>query len=119
MSLHRPTTIIAAILILAFSAPPSLFSQTAPKPSPPKQPAPRQTHTKRPQRADALAAAINDLLKLDPLPPGSPDSGSPHASERNERPPGDDAPIRELIKYWLENRPAAMSGARKPSERVR
>ena len=56
-SLHPPA-IIAAFLIIAFSAPPPLFSQTAPKPSPPKQPAPRQTHPKRPQRADALAAAI-------------------------------------------------------------
>jgi hypothetical protein len=55
--LHSPA-IIDAFLIIAFSAPPSLFSQTAPKPSPPKQPAPRQTHPKRPQRADALAAAI-------------------------------------------------------------
>jgi hypothetical protein len=117
--LFRPTAIIAAFLIIAFSAPPALFSQTAPKPSPPKQPAPSKRQTKRPQRADALAPAINELLKLDPLLPGSPDSDSPETSERNVKPPGDDAPIRELIKYWLENRLAAMSEAQKPSERVR
>src|SRR6266542_3591051 len=119
MRLPRPTALIAAFLIISFSSPPSLFSQTAPKPSRPKQPAPRQSHPKRPQRAGALAAAINELLKLDPLLPKSPDSDSPDTSERKEKPPGDDAPIRELIKYWLENRYAAMSGAQKPSERVR
>src|SRR5262245_42821518 len=119
MRLLRPTAIIAAFLIIAFSAPPALFSQMAPKPSPPKRPAPRQSHPKRPQRADALAPAINELLKLDPLLPGPPDSDSPDTSERNEKPPGDDAPIRELIKYWLENRSDAMSGAQKLSEIVR
>src|SRR5262245_43066995 len=119
MRLLRPTTIIAAFLIIAFSAPPSLLSQPAPRPSRPKQPAPPKRHTRRPQRGDALAAAINELLKLDPLPPGSQDSDSPDTSERNEKPLGDDAPIRELIKYWFEKRSATMSGARKPSERVR
>src|SRR5215468_1350375 len=117
-SLHPPA-IIAAFLIIALSAPPALFSQPAPKPSQPKQPAPPKRQTRRPQRADALAPAINQLLKLDPLPTGSPDSDSPHASERYEKPPGDDAPIRELIKYWLENRYAATSGTQKPSEIVR
>src|SRR5215510_8665111 len=108
MRLLRPTAIIAAFLIIAFSAPPSLISQTAPKLSRPKQPAPSKLQTRRPQRADALAPAINELLKLDPRPPKSPDSDSPDTSELKEKPPGDDAPIRELIKYWLENRYAAM-----------
>src|SRR5215831_15587887 len=119
MRLIRPTAITTAFLIIAFSAPPALFSQTAPKPSRPKQPAPRQSHPKRPQRADTLAAAINELLKLDPLLRESPDGDSPDASERKEKPPGDDAPVRELIKYWLENRYFAMSGTQRPSERVR
>jgi len=119
MRLIRPTAITTAFLIIAFSAPPALFSQTAPKPSRPKQPAPRQSHPKRPQRADTLAAAINELLKLDPLLRESPDGDSPDASERKEKPPGDDAPVRELIKYWLENRYSAMSGTQRPSERVR
>jgi HEAT repeats len=119
MRLLRPTAIIAAFLIIAFSAPPSLFSQTAQKPSQPKQPAPPKRQTRRPQRDDALAAAINELLKLGPLPRESPDSDSPDTSERNEKPPGDDAPMKELIEYWLKNRFAAMSGAQMPSERVR
>ena len=73
MRLLRPMAIIAAFLIIAFSSPPSLLSQTAPKPYHPKRPAPRQSHLKRPPRADALAAVISDLLRLDPLAPGSPD----------------------------------------------
>src|SRR5262245_1285419 len=119
MRLLRPTAIVAAFLIIAFSSPPSLFSQTAPKPPAPKRPAPPKRQPRRPQRADALAAAINELLKLDPLLRESQDSNSPDASERNEKPPGDESPIRELIKYWSENPLAAMSEAQKPSERVR
>jgi hypothetical protein len=119
MRLLRPTAVIVALLIIAITIPPSLLSQPAPKPSRSKQPAPPKRQPRRPQRADALAAAINELLKLDPLLRESPDSDSPDTSERKEKPPGDDAPIRELIEYWVENRFAAMSGAQKPSERVR
>jgi len=115
----RPPAVIAALLFIAISIPPSLLSQTAPKSTRQKRPAPPKRQTRRPQRGDALAAAINELLKLDPLPPGSQDSDSPDTSERNEQPPGDDAPIRELIKYLLKNRFAAMSGAQKPSGRIR
>jgi HEAT repeat protein len=119
MRLSRPTAIIAAFLIIAFSVPPSLLSQTAQKPSRPKQPAPPKRQTRRPLRADALAAAINKLLKLDPPLRESLDSNSPDASERKEKPPGDDAPIKELIEYGLKNRFAAMSEAQKPYEKVR
>jgi HEAT repeat protein len=119
MCFLRPTAIIAALLIIAVSIPQSLFSQSAPKPSQPKQSAPPKRQTKRPQRADALAASINELLQLDPLLDKSPDSDFPNTSESKEKPPGDDAPIRELIGYWLANRYAAMSGEQKPSERVR
>jgi hypothetical protein len=119
MRLLRPTTIIAAFLIITFSAPPALLSQTAPKPSQSKQPAPPKRQLRRPKRDDALAAAINELLKLGPVPRESPDSDSPDTSERNEKTPGDDAPMKELIEYWFENRFAAMSGSQKPSERVR
>src|SRR5262245_4596612 len=115
----RPPALIAAILIIAISIQPSLLSQPAPKPSRPKRPAPPKRQTRRPQRADAPSAAINESLKLDPLPPGSQDSDSPDTSARNEKPPGDDAPIRQLIKYWLEDRYSAISGAQKPSESVR
>src|SRR5215510_10530046 len=120
MRLLRPTTIIAAYLIIAFSAPPSLLSQTAPKPSQPKQPAPPKLKTRRPQRADALAPAIKELLKLDPLAPQSPDekdSGNADASsEEKTKPPDDDAPIKELIAYWSRNHGA---NPPKPSDKVR
>src|SRR5262245_32817593 len=107
MRLLRPTTIIAAFLIIAFSYPPSLFSQTAPKPSQPKQPAPPKRRTRRPQRADDLAPAVNELLKLDPPAPKSPDekvSGNADvSSEAEAKPPDDDAPIKELIAYWNQS----------------
>ena len=54
MSLLRPTTIIAAILIIAFSAPRSLLSQTAPKPSRPNQPAPQLRRLGRSNGRQAL-----------------------------------------------------------------
>src|SRR5262245_2134451 len=120
MRLLRPTTIIAAFLIIAFSAPPSLLSQPAPRPSRPKQPAPPKRHTRRPQRADALAPAVNELLKLDPLAPKShseKNSENPNASpEEESQPPADDAPIKEFIAYWRKDHGA---NAQKPSDKVR
>jgi len=47
----RPPAIIAAFLIIAFSITPSLFSQPAPKPSQPKQPAPRAEKSDAARRA--------------------------------------------------------------------
>src|SRR5262245_50456142 len=98
----RLTAIIAAFLIITVSIPQSLFSQTASKPSHPKQPAPLQLPHKQPRRADALTPAINELLDLDPLAPESPDekSSEESASEDEYKPPADDAPIKELIAYW-------------------
>jgi len=116
----RPTAIIAAFLIITVSIPQSLFSQTAPKPSQSKQPAPRQRQHKQPQRADALAPAINELLDLDPLAPESPDekASEESASEDEDKPPADDAPIKELIAYWAG--PDAVGvNTPKPSIKVR
>ncbi|HEY6400387.1 MAG TPA: HEAT repeat domain-containing protein, partial [Blastocatellia bacterium] len=107
MRILRPTTIIAAFLIVAISIPPPLFSQTAPK-----QP-------KRSQRSDALAPAINELLKLDPLAPESADGkdseNADAQSKEESKPPADDAPISELLDYWQTH--AATSP--KPSDKVR
>jgi len=120
MRLLRPTTIIAAFLIIAFSASPSLLSQPAPKPSRPKQPAPPKRQTRRPQRADALGPAVNELLKLDPPAPksiGEKNSENPNASSKDEaKPPADDAPIKELIAYWNQDHGA---NDPKPSDKVR
>lgn len=122
MRFLRPTAIIAAFLIIAVSIPPSRFSQPAPKPSRPKQPSPRQRQHMRPQRADALAPAINELLKLDPLAPESADekdSGNVDASsEKESKPPADDAPITELVAYWSKHSDANPQAA-KPSDKVR
>jgi hypothetical protein len=120
MRLLRPTAIIVAFLFIAFSAPPSLLSQPAPKPSQPIQPAPPKRQTRRPRRADALAPAINELLKLNPLAPKSlseKNSGTATASSEEEtKPPADDAPIKELIVYWRRNHGA---NSEKPSDKVR
>jgi HEAT repeat protein len=120
MRLPRPAAIIAALLTIAVSTPPALFSQTAPKPSQPKQPAPTRRQPKRQQRADALAPAVNKLLKLDPRAPESPDekdSGSADASSGEEtKPPADGAPIKELTAFWSQGHGA---NAPKPSDKVR
>src|SRR5262245_23122131 len=120
MGLLRPTAIIAAFLIIAFSSPPSLLSQTAPKPSQPKQPAPPKRQTRRPQRADALAPAVNELLKFVPLAPQSLSEKNSEtasaSSEEETKPPADDAPIKKLIAYWSRNHGANLP---KPSDKVR
>ena len=83
----RPPAIIAAFLIIAFSASPSLLSQASPKPSQPKQPTPPKRQTRRPQRADALAPAINELLKLDlPAPQSSDEKDSGNAEASSDLP---------------------------------
>src|SRR5262245_20800583 len=120
MRLPRPTAITAAFLIISFSAQPALFSQTAPKPSQSNHPAPPKRQPERPQRADALAPAINELLKLDPPAPksiGEKNSENHNASSNEEaKPPADDAPIKELIAYWDRSHGA---NAPKPSDKVR
>jgi hypothetical protein len=106
----RPTKIIAAFLIIAVSIPPAMFSQSAP----------RRRQTKRSLRADALAPAINELLKLDPLAPESADEkdseNADTQSKEEGNPAADDAPIKELIDYWRQDRAA---NAPKPSDKVR
>jgi len=106
MYLLHPPAIVVAFLIVAVSIPQPLFSQTAPKPSKPKLPAPRQRQPERPQRADALASVIKELLKAHPPAPKSPDEKAPdgNAPEGEEKPPADDAPIKELVAYWPSHR---------------
>jgi HEAT repeat protein len=120
MRLLRPAAIIAALLIIAVSIPQSLFSQQATKQSQPKPPAPRQRQPRRPQRADALAPEIKKLLEVAPLAPESPDkkASKRKASEDDDKPPADDAPIKELVAYWA-NRQRAGANASKPSDKVR
>jgi HEAT repeats len=123
MNSLRLPAIIVAFLLIAVSIPPSLFSQPALRPSRPKHPASRQRQPKRPHRADDLAPAINDLLKLNPLDPESPDekySGNENASSEEEiKPPADDAPIKDLIAYWADRNDPAGPNAPQPSDKVR
>src|SRR5262245_55445381 len=104
----RTTSIIAAFLIVAVSTPQSLYSQKASEPSPVNPARLRQRQSKRPPRAEALAVAINELLKLDPQPTASPHDNSSDISQDEEKPPADDAPIRNLIEYWFARRRAAL-----------
>jgi hypothetical protein len=105
MRLLRPTAIIATLLIIAVSIPPSLFSQASPKPSRLKQPAPPKRQPMRSHRADALAPAIKELLETMPLAPQLPDekASEGNASEDDDKPPADDSPIKELVAYWSEH----------------
>ena len=121
MRLRRPTAFIAALLIITFSTPPSLLSQPSPMPSRPKQPASQRRQLRRPQRADALAPAIKELLETRPLAPRSLDekASEGNASEDDDKPPADDAPIKELIAYWSGHADDADAGAAKPSDEVR
>jgi hypothetical protein len=98
----RPSAIIALFLIVAVLIPQSLFSQTAPRPSQASQPATPKRRPKRSQRADALAPAIKDLLEAYPLAPQSPGetASDGNAPEDEDKPPADDAPIKELVAYW-------------------
>src|SRR5215510_13472379 len=101
----RPPAIIASVLIIAILIPQSLFSQTASRQSQPKQPASRQRQLRRPQRDGALAPAIKELLETKPLAPQSPyeKTSGGNASEDDDNPPADDAPIKELVAYWSEH----------------
>jgi hypothetical protein len=114
----RPPAIIAFFLIVAVSIPQSLFSQTAPRPSQPSQPATPKRRPKRSQRADALAPAIKDLLEANPLAPRSPDekASEGNAPEDEDKPPADDAPIKELVDYWSNHDGECKL---KPSDKVR
>src|SRR5215475_3359766 len=120
MSFLRPTAIMTAFLILAVSIPQSFYSQKAPEPSQHIHRAPRQRQNTRSERADALAAAINELLKLGPLAPKSPDEkrmdDAGAAPEKESKPPADDAPIKELIAYWFKRND---TNVLKPSDKVR
>src|SRR5262245_22106564 len=121
MCLLRPTAIIAAFLIITVSIQQSLFSQERPKTPPPKQPAPRQRQAKRPQRGDALAAAIKKLLEIKQPAPPSPDkkASKGNTSEDEDKPPADDAPVKELVAYWSEPGAGASAHAPKLSDNVR
>src|SRR5262245_23527243 len=126
----RPPSLIASFLIIAILIPQSLFSQTAPRRAQPRRPASRQRQPGRPQR-DALAVAIKELLKFDPLDevlgfnpdpraPLSPDekTSEENASEDDDKLPADDAPIGKLLYYW-DTHGGYGAQAPKPSDRVR
>ncbi|MCI0662688.1 MAG: hypothetical protein L0220_16605, partial [Acidobacteria bacterium] len=111
MRIPRQVAHIVAFILIALSFPRSLFSLTPPE----------QYQPKHPQRVDALAVAINELLGLDPIEPGQTGElvSSADTSEGEEKPPADDAPIKEIVAYWSGYSYADKQSARKPSDKVR
>lgn len=96
MRLFQPTQALTFWLVVLLAIPQPLSAQTR-QPLPPK---------KTPQaalpKANLIATAVNDLLKEKPLDSmtqeGATDSES---DDENPKPPADDAPIQELIAYWI------------------
>src|SRR5262249_8588712 len=81
---------------------------------------PRPIHT-QPGHTDTLTDVIDKLLGLNPLPPEGrtqTKSGEDTASEREEKPPDDNAPMKELIDFWARHFPER-EGDLKPSDKVR
>jgi hypothetical protein len=105
----------ALLLSLQSICSPVLLAQQRNTPRQPKQPA-----APRPTLQQELAAAINELLKLEPVRAADVAAMAEAvaaAQEENAKPPAADAPLKELIVYW-QNR-GADERAVKPSERVR
>ncbi len=127
MRILRSAAFIISFLIIAVSIPQSFFSQAVLRQLPQKessqqkQSMPRQRPPKRPQSADALAAAIRELLKIDPLAPGqeAANHSDDEKSEAEAKPPADDAPIVDLIAYWTDRNGDTDLNAPKPSDSVR
>src|SRR5690348_3221449 len=74
MRFLRPSICLIVFLIITISIPQSLFSQSGARPSPKPSASQRRQSIKphgQAQRANALATVIGELLKLDPLKPGS------------------------------------------------
>jgi hypothetical protein len=111
MRFPGPPAFILALLILAVSAPLSIYLLALPK----------QSQPKRPQRVDVLDAAINELLGRDPLAPGQMGKtvSSATPSDVKDNPPADDAPIKNLIDYWSLFSNFGKQRSREPSDKVR
>lgn len=114
MRLTRFSAKLAALLIIILLIPSPLVSQS-------RQPA-RQ---RRPQpRTEQIATAINELLKQIPIQSNLPGADTNAASGKDgkdaDKPPADDAPIKELIVYWRDhNFQNSADSKTKPSDKVR
>jgi hypothetical protein len=117
MKLSRPFlgSLLGLSLLLACAT--VFFAQNRqPKPNP--QSPSRQARAQVSLNAE-LAAAINELLKEEPLAPESNDPANNSNSTEDgppTQPPADDAPLAELLTYWREH--SYVPNAPRPSVKV-
>ncbi len=115
MTNHRSSFSLRAAFTLLFSLQsifsPVLLAQQRSDTS--RAPKPRVTLQQE------LAAAINELLKLEPLRHSNNTvaEATTKAQEEDAKPPADAAPLKELIAYWQNH--GSNDRNQKPSERVR
>ncbi|MEP7342990.1 MAG: HEAT repeat domain-containing protein [Acidobacteriota bacterium] len=105
---------LAALLILALLIPQPLLAQSR------QSARQRKPHPQTQQ----IATAISELLKQNPLQPESSNDDADAAPEKDdakeEKPPADDAPIKELIVYWRNHTFQDSADSKtKPSDKVR
>ncbi|HZS08854.1 MAG TPA: HEAT repeat domain-containing protein [Blastocatellia bacterium] len=99
MQSPQPSTLTAVFLVILLLIPQPLLSQT-----------PRAARSRQRQRPDVSADVITELLKLTPPAPDEPGDDQTSATSDNastdededEKPPADDAAIKELIEYWSQ-----------------
>src|SRR5262249_50329764 len=108
MRFNRLLIKILYLPIISLLIAPPLFSQSRQKPRP-----------RRPVRQEMnLVAAIAGLLAYEPPSPDLGATVKPGGSERKEEtPPADDAPLKDLVRYWRDRRPGPNEA--KPSDEVR
>src|SRR2546428_9434175 len=71
-------------------------------------------------REELLPAAVNQLLRQRPLPSEAPSQDAADPARVKKGPPADDAPIEDLIEYWLRRGDGGKSaGLPAPSDIVR
>jgi hypothetical protein len=84
---------------------------------PRREPTPPRTSRPAVILSAELAAAVNELLKQEPLAPESATTAITEEPDAGEKPPAEDAPLAALLAYWQQ--PRYGEGVPEPSEKVR
>lgn len=105
---------LAALLMVTLLIPSPLFPQSH-----------QSARQRRPQpQTQLIATAVNELLKQTPLQSNlledDADAASGKDGKEGNKPPADDAPIKELIAYWRDHTFQDSADSKtKPSDKVR